>query len=36
MIASMVNSTAQLEPEEKGSSTEVAILKYFKRMGINY
>lgn len=36
MIASMANSTAQLEPEEKGSSTEIAILKYFKRMGINY
>lgn len=31
----MVNSTAMLEPEEKGSSTEIAILKYFKRMGIN-
>ena len=36
MIASLVNSTAQLQPEEKGSSTEIAILKYFKRMGINY
>lgn len=35
-IASMVNSTAQLQPEEKGSSTEIAILKYFKRMGVDY
>jgi Ca2+ transporting ATPase len=35
-IASLVNSTAQLDPEEKGSSTEIAILKYFKRMGTNY
>jgi hypothetical protein len=34
-MASMLNSTAQLDPEEKGSSTEIAILKYFKRMGIN-
>ena len=34
-IASMVNSSAQIDPVEKGSSTEVALLKYFKRMGIS-
>lgn len=27
-IATCVNGTAQLQPEEKGSSTEIAILKY--------
>jgi len=31
-----VNSTALLEPEEKGSSTEVALLKYFKKMNVDY
>jgi len=35
-ICSLVNSTALLEPEEKGSSTEVALLKYFKKMNVNY
>jgi P-type Ca2+ transporter type 2B len=34
-IASVLNSTAQLQPEEKGSSTEIALLKYFQRMGVN-
>lgn len=28
-ISSLVNSTALLRPEEKGSSTELAVLKYF-------
>lgn len=28
-IATLVNSTALLRPEEKGSSTEIALLKYF-------
>lgn len=28
-IATLVNSTALLYPEEKGSSTEIALLKYF-------
>jgi Ca2+ transporting ATPase len=31
-----VNGTAELFPEEKGSSTEIAILKYMKRCGIEY
>jgi Ca2+ transporting ATPase len=31
-----VNSTALLFPEEKGSSTEIAMLKYFQKMGVNY
>lgn len=35
-VASCVNGTAQLLPEEKGSSTEIAILKYFQKMGIDY
>ena len=35
-IASLVNSTAMLRPEEKGSSTELAILKYFEKMGVKY
>lgn len=35
-IASLVNSTALLEPEEKGSSTEIAVLKYFHKMGVRY
>ena len=35
-IASLVNSTALLEPEEKGSSTEIALLKFFKKMNVNY
>ena len=25
-----------LRPEEKGSSTEIAILKYFEKMGVKY
>jgi Ca2+ transporting ATPase len=33
-IAALVNSSAEIEPEEKGSSTEVAILKFFKKMGV--
>ena len=35
-IASLVNSTALLKPEEKGSSTEIAVLKYFQKMNIDY
>ena len=35
-IASLVNSSAMLRPEEKGSSTEIAILKYFDKMGVKY
>lgn len=35
-IASLVNSTAMIKPEEKGSSTELAILKYFGKMGVDY
>jgi Ca2+ transporting ATPase len=31
-----VNSTALLVPEEKGSSTEIALLKYFQKMGVDY
>ena len=34
-VATCVNGTALLRPEEKGSATEIAILKYFKRMGID-
>ena len=35
-IACLVNSPALLEPEEKGSPTEIAFLKYFKKLGVNY
>lgn len=35
-VASLVNSTALLRPEEKGSSTELAILKYFEKMNVKY
>ena len=35
-IGALVNSTALLEPEEKGSSTEIALLKFFKKMGVSY
>jgi Ca2+ transporting ATPase len=35
-IATLVNSTALLFPEEKGSSTEISLLKYFGKMGISY
>lgn len=35
-IGCLVNSTALLYPEEKGSSTEIALLKYFAKMGVNY
>jgi Ca2+ transporting ATPase len=31
-----INGGAELEPEEKGSSTEIAILKFIKRCGISY
>jgi Ca2+ transporting ATPase len=31
-----VNSTANLLPEEKGSSTEIALLKYLQRAGVSY
>ena len=35
-VATCVNSSAFLLPEEKGSSTEISILKYMKKMGIDY
>lgn len=35
-IAALVNSTAITEPEEKGSSTQLAILKYFAKLGAKY
>jgi Ca2+ transporting ATPase len=35
-IGSCVNSTAILLPEEKGSSTEIALLKYLQKMNIKY
>jgi Ca2+ transporting ATPase len=35
-IATLVNSSALLLPEEKGSSTEISLLKYFRKMGVNY
>ena len=35
-ISSLVNSTALLRPEEKGSSTELAVLKYFQKMNVQY
>ena len=35
-VATLVNSTAMLRPEEKGSSTEIAILKFFEKMSIKY
>lgn len=35
-LNSCINGTAELLPEEKGSSTEIAILKYMKRCGIDY
>jgi Ca2+ transporting ATPase len=28
-----VNSSALIDPEEKGSSTEIALLRYCKKMG---
>lgn len=31
-----MNGTAHLRPEEKGSSTEIAILQYFEKMGVKY
>ena len=34
-IASILNSAALLEPEEKGSSTEISILKYLTKMDID-
>lgn len=35
-IATCVNGTALLRPEEKGSATEIAILKYLEKVGVNY
>ena len=35
-VAALVNSTALLYPEEKGSSTEISLLKYFSKMAVNY
>lgn len=35
-INACVNSTANLYPEEKGSSTEIAILKYIEKTGLKY
>ena len=34
-VASLLNSSAELEPP-KGSSTEIAFLKFFKNLGVNY
>ena len=31
-----MNGTAELLPEEKGSSTEIAILKYMRKCDVNY
>lgn len=31
-----VNSTANLYPEEKGSSTEIALLKFLEKTGVDY
>jgi hypothetical protein len=31
----VVNSTASILPEESGSSTEIALLKFMHRAGIN-
>ena len=35
-VSTLVNSTAMLRPEEKGSSTELAVLKYFEKMNVKY
>lgn len=35
-INSCVNSTAMLYPDEKGSSTEIAILKFLEKNNIQY
>jgi Ca2+ transporting ATPase len=35
-IATCVNGTALLRPEEKGSATEIAILKYLEKVGVDY
>jgi Ca2+ transporting ATPase len=34
--AAVVNGTAMLKPEEKGSKTEIAMLKFFERGGVDY
>lgn len=34
-MACLVNSSAQLNPQ-KGSSTEIAFLKYFLKMNVDY
>ena len=35
-IGICVDSTAILQPTEKGSSTEIALLKYITKVGVNY
>ena len=35
-ISSLVNSSAHLEPEEKGSSTEIALIKYCLKLNAHY
>ncbi len=35
-IATCVNGTALLRPEEKGSATEIAILKYLDKVNVDY
>ena len=35
-VATCVNGTALLRPEEKGSATEIAILKYMEKVGVDY
>lgn len=35
-LSSIVNGTAMLRPEEKGSKTEIAMLLFAEKCGINY
>jgi Ca2+ transporting ATPase len=35
-IGACVDSTANLLPEEKGSSTEISLLKFMAKLGVNY
>jgi Ca2+ transporting ATPase len=35
-IATCVNGTALIRPGEKGSATEIAILKYMDKVGVKY
>lgn len=31
-----LNSSAQLRPDERGSKTEIAIIKSLEKLGVNY